>query len=795
VSQRPIAPNALTALLGLALATQISCRWSGATAVAEGSAARVERVNVASRPPLVLLEREGDPRPAVAVAIAHDFGSQASAALAALLADRLAKRGFPAVVIDAHGLGASVSTLVTDGEEAARFFREATVAMHHPVRAGDPVLGRVDRQLRPLRARSWRGAAERHVGQCSGEFGVRPGAPLTDFRLPSGAATLERWRTRVASTSTARFAAVGPRALLERAADAVEDLPSWPRGTQPDDPWPDANYIGVDLGPASAKSLALALRVGDAERALKAAHELALPNSALRVRVAALARAWKLNRVAATTRPRGACLRLDFTGPSTDDPGWIEAARVATVALDEMRSAMSAGPALRSDADESLIRPADPRHAACAAAWRGLAGQQRPGPDRQAVAFATRFTGTASEATAQFEAALERETKAQGGPQLDFRVRAEAGQAEVWALLASPCLTGAAAPTDAATPALFVTAAAFLQPRLGPVMIEPWVSPRGVGLVAHGPRAFPGEAPEQHARRIASALGRLLLRASEVDTDALLAARSELMGELGSTPRPGWWRTLAWLANGRVGWLEPRGSWESLRDATLEGTRAQWLRFLSGPLRLAVLTNFDVHQGEELRTTLERWLRPTLAPGWTCPAVPAGNAPSGEQRLRGRIVHGSEPAAYIAARVPTGQFEQARWTAWLLDRPGGWLERSLERPELASSASAQVVGRPEFAALVIEVRALDGRLDQAVAQLRALMERLASGAATQADFASARAAFAAARANVALEPRNRLARLWAGPEPKSQASLRALRAFHAALRPDRLTVVRVEPSD
>jgi hypothetical protein len=46
-----------------------------------------------------------------------------------------------------------------------------------------------------------------------------------------------------------------------------------------------------------------------------------------------------------------------------------------------------------------------------------------------------------------------------------------------------------------------------------------------------------------------------------------------------------------------------------------------------------------------------------------------------------------------------------------------------------------------------------------------------------------------------MEPRNRLAQLWAGPEPQSVASLRALRAFQAALRSDRLSVVTVEPSD
>jgi hypothetical protein len=784
-----------TALLGLALATLVSCRWLGTAAVAEGSAARVERVSVEARPSLVLLEREGDPQPAVALAFAHDLGSPASAALASLVAERLAMRGFPAVRTDAHGLGASVSTLVADGAQAARFFREATAAMHSPVRPGDPVLGRVSNRLRTLQGRTWLGVAEQNVARCSGEFGLESGAPRADPGLPSWTTTLERWRARVASTRTVRLAAVGPRALLEEAADAVRELPAWPEGDAPDDPWPDADYVGIDLSPVPAKSLAIALRVGEARRALDAAHQLALPNARLRVRLAALAHGWKLSRVTATTRPRGACLRLDLAGPLVEDPSWADAARLATVGLEEMREALAATPPLHSNADESLIRPADPRRAASAAAWRGLADQQPPGPDRHAVAFATHFVGTPAEARAQLVAALKREAELRRGPKLDVRVRAEAGQAEVWALLASPCAASAASPTTDAAPALFVTAAALLQSRSDSVMVEPWVSPLGVGLIAHGPRAFPGEAPELQARRIASALGRLLLRAAEIGTDTLLSARTELLDEVGSSPRPGWWLTLGALSHGHVGWLDPHGSWESLRDATLEGTREQWRRFLSGPLRLAVVTNFDAGQAQQLQTTLQHWLRPLLTPSWTCPAPPVGNAPSGEQRLRGRAAQGSDALAYIAAPVPVGQFEQARWTAWLLNRPGGWLARSLEQPALVSSAAARVVGRPEFAALVVEARALDGRLDQAVAQLRALLDRLAAGAANLTDFASARTAFAAARANMALEPRNRLAQLWAGPEPQPVASLKALRAFHASLRSDRLTVVVVDPSE
>jgi len=248
------------------------------------------------------------------------------------------------------------------------------------------------------------------------------------------------------------------------------------------------------------------------------------------------------------------------------------------------------------------------------------------------------------------------------------------------------------------------------------------------------------------------------------------------------------------LAKGHIGWLEPRGSWEALRDATLEGTREQWRLFLSSPLRLAVVANAGRGQGAALRTELERWLGPALAPRWKCPALPAAGTVSGEQELLGLAAQGAEPAAYVAARVPAGQYEQARWTAWLLNRPGGWLERALEQPGLVASASALVVGRPDFAALVVEVQALEDRLDQAVAQLRALLERLAAGAATQRDFASARAAFAAVRSEAALEPRNRLVELWAGPEPAAVASPSALRAFHRALRSDRLTVVVVDPT-
>src|SRR5690606_28460875 len=86
---------------------------------------------------LALVERHGDPKPAVALALAHDQGSWVSVALSALFERRLALRGYPTVVRQAHDMGFQLATLVTGGPDAERFVIAARASLEGPIAEND----------------------------------------------------------------------------------------------------------------------------------------------------------------------------------------------------------------------------------------------------------------------------------------------------------------------------------------------------------------------------------------------------------------------------------------------------------------------------------------------------------------------------------------------------------------------------------------------------------------------------------------------------------------------------------
>jgi hypothetical protein len=247
------------------------------------------------------------------------------------------------------------------------------------------------------------------------------------------------------------------------------------------------------------------------------------------------------------------------------------------------------------------------------------------------------------------------------------------------------------------------------------------------------------------------------------------------------------------LVPGHPELLETRGSWATLGNLTLETVRAHAHLFLSGPLRLAVLTNAVDTQGSELRAALQRWIRPTRRDGAECSRPPAPASVAGIQRVKVAVSAGAQPGAHVGVRVPREHMDAARWTTWLLNRPNGWLERALERPGLVSAAEAHFVGGPEIGALVVQVRAANAQIDRAVSQVVGLFERLSTGAATEKDCRLARSAFASARTEAALQPLTRLAELYAGRPWGRAPNLKALRRFLPLLRRDRLSVVVVTP--
>lgn len=152
--------------------------------------------------------------------------------------------------------------------------------------------------------------------------------------------------------------------------------------------------------------------------------------------------------------------------------------------------------------------------------------------------------------------------------------------------------------------------------------------------------------------------------------------------------------------------------------------------------------------------------------------------------------------AYLALPVAdAAQRESAEWIAEALDGDGGFLSSVVLGGGLARVANARVLGGTAASALVVHVASSEGALDSAVAQVRALLERLRQGALTEAELAKAASRRASREARASLDPRARLAALFsdkvAGGAPPSLASLNA--AAQSLLRDESLIVVALRP--
>src|ERR1019366_4373657 len=89
----------------------------------------------------------------------------------------------------------------------------------------------------------------------------------------------------------------------------------------------------------------------------------------------------------------------------------------------------------------------------------------------------------------------------------------------------------------------------------------------------------------------------------------------------------------------------------------------------------------------------------------------------------------------------------------------------------------------------------DLSIDAAVAQVRALLDRLRHGALREEDRARAAAALARGKLAGALDPRARVVDLWRGEPPAAVPSIDDLRAFAAAtLRDEAFVIVAARPA-
>lgn len=730
-----------------------------AEARANAGGSPIERVELAERPALTLVARAGDPRGAVAFVAAHSRGAALSLGLLSVLRARLEARGIGAFEARAHGLGFEIAQAVSDETEVTRFVKAVRAALSEAVHTSDPALARAQREVEALRALTFAGPGEASVSACSGELGFERNEKALDLASAEGANALEATRVAVFRAHAAAFAALGSTAVLDSATRAVGGDSAWPAGDPDDDAWPEADALFVDNG-NGPRRLSMALRASNIEAVLGAGLALGSTNSPLSERLEALSPPWRIERASAVARLRGACLRIDLAAPKGDPaPSAEEIARAAAVTELSVQELLDQAEPFALD--ESVLRPSHPLRAAGVAAWRALLHDAGDAKSRSVIAFLAEPRD--SVAVAEIEKALTLLRTRRAHPSLDVSFRPEAGQGELWMLLASPCGTSAEATNDAGASSLALRAIA-LRGAAEDVQLEPWVTSDGVGLLAHAPRRDARESALEQADRVAAVLGRAIgrrLGGAEVG-----AARTQLLSELGGRPFAGWSALLDGLAPGHASWLEPRGSWASVSELSTDELERTRRYLLAGPLRLSVLANRGEAQAANAARTLESWLLPVRGNMAQCAALRAEPPRHGESRLlqNGGALEGAYVGVVLAESGAAGA-RAAELAELLLNQPNGLLQRALTPRAAGASATARALGGFRRPSLVVEIRAMPEQLGEAIAAVRVALDELGRGQLRPEDVSQASARLAERDAEAHFDPRRRIVDLFRGAGP------------------------------
>ena len=799
----------------MALAGSIGCgaHRPGAGAEAAGWALAT-RSTGDGRPPLAVVAREGDAQGAVAVAVttaglAPGRGALAAVALAALVQARLAEHGIDASAVGGWD-GWRLRALVDSPATMQRIIDAVRTALLTPVAPDEVALAAVARKAAALARRPLPDPAFAEVARCTGEA-YGEGDPT-----PPQASELEAWRRAAHGLGRVAIATVGDATLADAAAQALRRAPAWPRGaTVPPSPWPAAHgptavYAAAgELDPGAARIVVTA-RTATPERAVAVAPALGDPRGPLASRLAALEAPARVRSVIATAQVDGGCLAtsidLSAWALASDAPARI--ATAAALARQEVAVEIADGTAPPDVGRELTRRAADPRDAAERAAWWSLAGPRAGETDAE-----PRMTLTVGRAPPRDGAAgpgepdairteIDRATLAWHTPVVEARTFVERGQGETWVLLASPCGTGSESTGDAGIGAAVALAAAA---QAGDVardaQVEPFVSVDGVGVIVHGP-ARAGESPERHARRLADGTARAFA-ANELDPARAMQARTALLARAAQTDS----RALGSLANalalGHPSWLVPEGTLFGLSSISDESVAVRAAAVRAGPLRVAVLANVDAAQAQAALRAVNRWVARRPGESRACPSI-ATPTPPRPGTYAVDLPDGASSEVLIGVPLPPGDAAAQTGGAWLaaaLDGPDGLLAHALganraDAPatSLAQAWSAAVLGAPQALSLVVRLVGPDASIDSAVAQVRALLDRLRHGALRDEDRTRAGAALARTKQASSLDPRARLIELWRGQPSSPAPSLDDLRAFAAAsLRDEAFVIVAARP--
>jgi hypothetical protein len=795
----------------------------------EGSAAIAVQKKDAY-PNVVRIVRDGDPRAAVVMVVQTSSGSYASTALAAIVESRLSRAGFGGVDSRVDRDSFRVRALVESPARAAEFVGAARAALAARVVHGTPEIALAARRITALRRHPIEAPIAQAVARCTGELGATSSDQSIDPNTAEGALQLEATRGAVFGAAQVAFAAVGGATVVDAAAAAVHRGEAWPRGAPLETTLPTEDQIGVYVSlerPAGTARVTVAVPTAHADTAAIASRKAGDPDGPLVTRLRALAIPFRVVEARGSARPRGGCLAVTLETARPTPAAHIEegAAMAATLARQELDLLRAAGPdasdpttsgwPLGPAARAAVRLASDPREAAeLGALWSQSSAAPNDDKAAYTVALALAMppadsrepgleSGAPPQSARRFTAALEKAAAAWIAPGIERVGRLERGQGELWVVVASPCGALAEGTSDPGSTALALMSALAAQPASARgVTLEPWVAPDGVGVVAHAPRG-PGESVAAQAARVAEEAARVLV-ASPFSPSALSTARGVLLNRVGDGIAPEG-RAMSALANalvpGHPSWLAPFGAWEEVSTAGVDAASLRWSTLTGGPLRVAVLANESEEQIDLAARTVDRWLVRHLDGPKACPPVePPGAAKSGTVQVTLPASPSPVWQALLGFPVPpqgTAEGAMGELTLAGLSGSDGWLVRATSASTLAATAQARLVGGSRAAALVIDVRAPEATLDAAVAQVRALLQRLQQGAIGAADFTRSQALRERWELEASLDPRRRLIRLWRDPRPPAPApplSLEGWRAWAAnTLTDEKLVVVVAKP--
>jgi len=810
----PRLPSGVAGAFTVALAWAAGCVPS-APAVAPPLPRAASNVReLPARPPVAVIAREGDPRGAVAVAILtagvdEAAGPRVPVSLAAVAEARLAAAGIHDVTVAPTWDGFRIRALLPEGGDGTPVIRAVRAALLTPIASSGVELEAVRRKLAALARRPLTDAALADAARCVDEPALPDGADATGSSLDS----LERWRGAAHGLGRVVFGITASPAVVDRMTSVMLGEPVWPAGapvtrhTLGSTAGPLRVYDAAADVPAASARVTVVAHTATPSVATAAARALGDARGPLTERLRALDMPGALRDVTAGAQASGGCVAVTIDVAHVDPHPSAEAAgalaTAVAIARQEVRlSVLTAAPATAPLGNAGEAE--DPRLAADLAAWWGLMEATGVGPPEASTDSVSVGLGSGAEPPGDpaapqrwlehevDQANLALETRA-----VDARSAVERGQGAFWILIGSPCGTLMEGDADAGLSALAVSALAEqARPaaRDRGAELSEWVSTDGVGLLLRV-RPRTGEAPLALARRAADAAGAALLSGS-LEAAALAKARAILMTASQDEAARSFSALAEALIPGHPSWSLPVGTGRGL-EAWSDGAVASRLAALRrGPLRVAVLGNDDEGQTQAAIQSIDRWVRHPPGSPRSCPvlAPPASPRPGTYA-----VPAAATAAAWIALPLPRGPDavdarDAALVVAAALDGPDGLLARALSSG-LASSWSARVVGPRDVPALVVRVEAPAHTLDAAVAQTRALLDRVRHGTMTDADRTRAATQLSERNLAASLTQRGRVVRLWRDDSGAPRVPpLDALHRFAAdVMRDEALIMVASRP--